>query len=130
MNTFNPQNDPELSAFFDKLANSVDFQGIKLINLNERSIFGDTPLNFAVIEGNKKIGKILLEAGADPNIQGECGYTPLHNAVSKKDYDFAKLLLAHGASKKLTDEDGFTVEDLVSRSNDSQLKDIFSNFRS
>jgi len=38
---------PELSNFLERLAGLVDFQGIKPATADERSILGDTALNFA-----------------------------------------------------------------------------------
>jgi len=44
-----------------------------------------------------EILEILLEAGADPNIQNVYGYTVLHLASQKGLTKFVKLLLKHGA---------------------------------
>jgi len=46
----------------------VDYiiSSIRDININENSIFGYTPLFFAVMEGDEDITKLLLAKGADP----------------------------------------------------------------
>jgi ankyrin repeat protein len=56
-----------------------------------------SPLYVAVTSGQIKIAKILLEAGADPNIlQGE-GVTALVAAVENENIELIKLLLKYGA---------------------------------
>lgn len=111
----------ELSSFLERLAGLVDFQGIKPARVSERSILGDAPLHFAARWGDQNAGKILLEAGANPNLSGENGYTPLHNAIEGKHLEFTRLLLAHGASKERKNDDGLTAVDLAKLSDDPRL---------
>jgi ankyrin repeat protein len=56
-----------------------------------------TPLLAAVKEHHSKTTKLLLEAGADPNLAFKDGTTALQLAVQSGDIEIAKLLLAHGA---------------------------------
>ena len=69
---------------------------------------GKTPLHYAAMDGHKKIVKLLLEKGANPNSTGRNGATPLHLASSgwhpssgegeKEDFkQVIKLLLDAGA---------------------------------
>ncbi|KAJ9590252.1 hypothetical protein L9F63_016639, partial [Diploptera punctata] len=67
-----------------------------------------TPLHFACDRGTENIVKILLENGADPNAQDNCGKTPLHEAVSEGRAQFVQLLLQHGARVHITSTDGET----------------------
>eukprot|EP00940_MAST-03C_sp_MAST-3C-sp2_P001423 g1423.t1 len=57
---------------------------------------GDTPLHCAVMSGNLKCGRILLErkTNANVNARNGRGATPLHIAVSKGSADIVDLLLA------------------------------------
>jgi ankyrin repeat protein len=125
MSKQNSTNDPDLLAFFSKLGGMTEFFGTPT-DVNERGLYDDTPLHFAAFWGDIKIGKLLLDAGANPNIHGECGYTPLHEAVIRKNSEFVTLLLAHGASKELRDEDGLTPVDCAKLSDDARLKEILS----
>jgi uncharacterized protein len=77
------------------------------------------------VRGDVREGKILLDAGADPNVRGEYGYTPLHNAIGQKHLEFAKLLLSRGASKELKNDDGLTPVDLARLSDDPRLRKLF-----
>jgi ankyrin repeat protein len=77
------QNNFALEAILAKMADLVDFQGVKPSGVHDKSILGDTPLHFVAVWGDVLAGKVLLDAGADPNSRGENGYTPLHNARSK-----------------------------------------------
>ncbi len=57
---------------------------------------GVPALHVAVTKGDKKIARVLLENGADPNIKHQrVGMTALHQAVTRP--EMARLLLEHGA---------------------------------
>ena len=57
----------------------------------------DAPLHHAAKSGRCDIGRLLLEAGANPNIQNFHKETPLHIAVREGHLEFVKLLLEHSA---------------------------------
>jgi ankyrin repeat protein len=60
-----------------------------------------SPLYQASYGGHINIVRMLLDAGADPNLlQGE-GVTPLVEAVRKQNIEIIKLLLVHGAKVDL-----------------------------
>src|SRR3989442_3817734 len=126
MNNQNVSDKLELSAILERMADLIEFQGIKLTSVNDRGILGDTPLHIAAVSGDVKVGKILLDAGADPNVHGEYGNTALHEAVGQKNFEFVKLLLTHGASTELRNEDGLTAVDLAKLSEDARFKEVFS----
>jgi ankyrin repeat protein len=50
--------------------------------------------------------RLLLEAGADPNLRQKGGFVPLHEAAHSDDVEMARLLLDHGADAALTADDG------------------------
>jgi ankyrin repeat protein len=123
-----PQNS-ELTAILEEMSDLPNFLGVKLSNVCDRGVQGDTPLHIAAIRGDLKIGKLLLDAGANPNLPGDYWNTPLHIAVEKKNYEFGKLLLEHGASKEIPNRYGLSPADYVQRSNDARLIELFSSFQ-
>ena len=125
MNEHQKQSNSELSIILAKMADLIDFQGINPTDVNDRSILGETPLHFAAVSGDVRVGKILLDAKANPNVHGEYGNTPLHEAVGQKKYEFVKLLLAHGASKELKNDDNTTPVEYAEQLGDSVCKKIF-----
>jgi ankyrin repeat protein len=72
------------------------------INLCTRDI--TPPLFNAIFFGNYEFTKILLEHGANVNLQDHCGTTPLHcavRAVAGNKEQIIKLLLERGADLKI-----------------------------
>lgn len=112
------------------LDDRFDFQGW--------GVKGDTPLARALMAKQYAVAKLLLGAGADPNIKGEydyaplhhpsdaetaelliakggrldarnaAGQTPLHRAACRRDIDCTRVLLAHGAEIDAEDNSGKT----------------------
>ena len=77
------------------------------------STFGNvTPLHSACASGERESARILLEAGADPNIRQQGGFTPLHAAAQNGDEELTRLLLARGADPEAATDDGRTARDL------------------
>lgn len=56
----------------------------------------NSPLFWCAQGGHSEVAKLLLEAGAKPNIDGYDGLKPLHTAASRNYAGVVKLLLAHG----------------------------------
>jgi len=78
------------------------------IGPHSRSRTGDTPLHFAVIQGNIRAISLLLDAGADIGAAGETGYTPLHYAVEQEQLEAVRVLLERGADISLRAATGLT----------------------
>uniref|UniRef100_M8C438 Putative ankyrin repeat protein n=1 Tax=Aegilops tauschii TaxID=37682 RepID=M8C438_AEGTA len=97
--------------------------GIAGADLNARGNSGPTPLTQAVDDGFTDFVKLLLEAGADPNIpseagadlnaRGNSGPTPLTQAVDDGSTDFVKLLLEAGADPNIPSEASVSVEEKI-----------------
>jgi hypothetical protein len=69
--------------------------------------FGQTPLHYAVRNGNKIALSMLLKAGANPNAaDAEYGNTPLHYAATLGNEDFIQNLIAAGGDPKLPRKNG------------------------
>lgn len=67
-----------------------------------------TPLYFAARNGCVACVPLLIDAGADPNVQDPLGVTPLIDSIINGHYDAATELLNHGADPNLADGDGRT----------------------
>ncbi len=74
-----------------------------------------TPLIIATIYQRLEIIKLLLEAGANPNIQDKHLQTCLHKAAIKKSIPITKLLIDGGASLDIKDRDNNTPWDLADK---------------
>ncbi|XP_014238153.1 serine/threonine-protein phosphatase 6 regulatory ankyrin repeat subunit C-like [Trichogramma pretiosum] len=58
----------------------------RLLDIDARDEWGDTPLNLALRCGNTTEAKLLLSRGADPTVVDSRGSTPLHS-ICGSDYD-------------------------------------------
>eukprot|EP00659_Diplonema_papillatum_P010465 gene10466-16113_t len=74
--------------------------------LDERTVFGETPLTLAVRHGRYHAVEWLLDAGAYVHFPAADGSTALHVAAARGFADIAWLLLAHGGSLSLLNKDG------------------------
>jgi ankyrin repeat protein len=72
------------------------------ISPNRRHLLsGDTPLIEAARRGHLDAVKVLVEGGANVNLQGEAWYGPLHCAAYGGHLETVKYLLEHGASVRV-----------------------------
>jgi ankyrin repeat protein len=85
-------------AVIDKVQSILQFTDVPIEDINQRGMFGDTPLHVVTNWGDLHSVGVLLDAGADINAKGEDGYTPLHYATSRGHREIVKLLLERGAS--------------------------------
>lgn len=65
-----------------------------------------TPLLMAIFRSNREAVRILLEAGANPNVRSGEGDSPLRWCVENGDRETAALLLQYGASKTIDEFGG------------------------
>ena len=68
--------------------------------------FGVRPVHAASAAHDHETMRLLLEAGADPNLRQQGGFVPLHEAAHSDDVELARLLLDHGADPALAADDG------------------------
>ena len=80
----------------------------KSVDINEQDIENNTPLMYACEEGKKDIVKLLVEAGADLNIQNSYGETALRKVDSPDSEsiaeDITRYLIEHGANPHLKEK--------------------------
>jgi ankyrin repeat protein len=75
-------------------------------SVNAKGPGGSTPLLYAVLYGDASTMKLLLDAGADPNIRNDAGASPLMWAAG--DLEKVRLLVEHGADVNAKSDAGRT----------------------
>jgi ankyrin repeat protein len=77
-----------------------------------------TPLSAAAAASHTAAVRMLLDAGADPNVRQSHGWTPLHAAAANADIESVRALLRAGADPTATNDDGATALSLAEASGD------------
>jgi ankyrin repeat protein len=67
-----------------------------------------TPLHIAAEEGNSECTKLLLKAGALPNVKNSRGQTALHLAALAQSAETLNILIIAGANINSEDDNGRT----------------------
>jgi ankyrin repeat protein len=83
-----------------------------------------TPLHVAVINQNSAMVRILLKAGANPNIPNMLGNSPLYDAIGKSD-EIVDLLLRAGADPNV--QMGVLLYSVIVEGNLAQVKMLLNN---
>jgi ankyrin repeat protein len=97
------------------------YLGIDLRDVNDRGLFGSTPLSVAITWGNPEAVRLLIDAGADVNAITELGRTLLHDAVSFGNIEIVRLLLERGAQSDQRDAMGDRPVDIATTKNRNDL---------
>ena len=87
--------------------------GADLDALADHEFIRVRPLGTAAFARSRECIVALLDAGADPNGQGEGGFTALHTAASNGSGDIVQVLLDRGADPAAALPDGRTPEALA-----------------
>jgi uncharacterized protein len=114
-----------LSAYFGHpaiveflLKNGAD---VKLAARNAQKV---TALHAGASQGGAEIVKMLLEAGADPNVKQERGFVPLHSVAANGNVAVVELLLKHGARADVKADDGKTPSDMAAEGGHKGLAEM------
>ena len=108
MSLLNSVNNPEKNQILteEKIKNALNIFCKDITKLNILDECGWTPLYRTIIAGDLLATKILINKGADPNIQCSMGETPLYQAVDMGKLDHVKLLINSGANPNIVQDDG------------------------
>ncbi len=88
---------------------------LKTMHPDVRLSSGSTPLLFAVLDNQEQIVKILLEAGANPCIQGLNKMTPLHLAADRGYTRMVQMLVETNKIPTSRDIGGRTPEECAAQ---------------
>lgn len=100
------------------------------LELNAKGCDGNTPLHLAIQEQNSNIATMLLEKGADPNIQNARGMNPLmevcdtSSCIYPPNKYLVDLLIQYNCNLDTKDEHGNTSLHILSRSYDRHTKEV------
>lgn len=94
------------------------------VNLPSKNGFNVFPIHSAVAANNFNIAKMLLEAGAYPNVCQKSGVAPLHSAAQLGNIEMIILLLEHGAEVTLRMEGGKLPADLAAEKGFVEIAEI------
>jgi hypothetical protein len=64
--------------------------------ISGKDAYGETPLHWAALSGQKEVVQLLLDNKADVNAKDNDGITPLHDALLNGHNDVADILRQHG----------------------------------
>ena len=90
----------ELQNVFN-LAQASGHWNIKITSVESRSAFNEAPIHLFCRLGNYNAVQILLEAGANVNVEGEKLATPLSYAIAFEHFEIVELLLKYSASRNI-----------------------------
>src|SRR5437879_9569034 len=78
------------------------------VNHKPPSRFANTAVDAAVSGDHADVVRILLAAGANPNVRSEANYTTLHKAAVHGNLEVVRMLLDHGADVSAVRDGGHT----------------------
>lgn len=88
--------------------NPIGIAKIHSVYVNEKNIYGITPLHRLCYYGCSKTARLLISYGANVNCKDNGNDTPLHCACYNGCYETVRLLLTHEANTNEKNNSGFT----------------------
>jgi ankyrin repeat protein len=90
-----------------------------------------SPSRIAVIHSaaasrNAALVKLVLQAGANPNLQQQGGYTALHEAAMHNSVDRAQALLDAGADRGIRSDDGLTAAEMAAQKGNKEVLELLT----
>ncbi|HTA95276.1 MAG TPA: ankyrin repeat domain-containing protein [Verrucomicrobiae bacterium] len=109
METVNHQKNREfLTAIYRDMSEAERLFKADSQFLHYRSMIGETPFHYVIVESDIEKADKLLGWGADINTQNDFGTTPLMSAVTLGELNVVKWLVQHGANLELKNVNGET----------------------
>lgn len=99
------------------------------VGVDTRGIDGDTPLHLAAQQGDAEMVRLLIEAGAEVDAQGDLCVTPLYQGVMEGHVAVARRLLESGADPDAPNELNVTPRQRAERSDDPLMRRLFTMAR-
>jgi len=96
------------------------------VNSPSKNALGVTPLQSAVAGGNLEITRLLLTAGASPNVREGGGYTPLHTAAHNGDVEIVHSLIFGGADLEAKSDKKETPLDMAHKAGHDELANLLN----
>src|SRR3989475_3171506 len=94
------------------------------VNQKPPSRFANTAVDAAVSGDHADVVRILLAAGANPNLRREAHYTTLHKAAVPRDLEIVRVLLGRRAGLHATPDGGHTPLDDAKEEGHAGLADL------
>jgi uncharacterized protein len=114
-----------LAAFFGKIeAVKYILKAGAEVNSPSKNSLGVTPLQSAVAGSHLEITRLLLEAGASPNVRERGGYTPLHAAAQNGDVEIVRSLIFGGANVEAVSEKNEKPLDMAVKSGHDEVVNL------
>ena len=82
------------------------------------------PIHSALSNGQNKIAKMLIEAGAEVNVLQSSRISPLHLAAQQGNIDMIIILLEHGANIAIRNDFGHTASDMAAEKGFAEIAEI------
>ena len=94
------------------------------VNSPSKNSLKVTPLQSAVAGSHLEVTRLLLEAGASPNVREQGGYTPLHTAAHNGDVEIVRNLLFGGANSEVLSENKESPLDMALKSGHDEVVNL------
>jgi ankyrin repeat protein len=93
-------------------------------NINQKDIFGQTPLNYAVKNRFLDVVSCLVENGADVNVRDYDGKTALHLVHHNWNLEFAEKLISNHGDVNVADKFGMTPLHYAAKHQQEKIVDL------
>ncbi|HME32240.1 MAG TPA: ankyrin repeat domain-containing protein [Terriglobales bacterium] len=114
-----------LACFFGQL------EAAETLIHHQADVDAVSPSRIAVIHSaaasrNAALVKLVLLAGANPNLQQQGGYTALHEAAMHNSVERAQALLDAGAARGIRSDDGLTAAEMAAQKGNKEVLELLT----